>query len=80
MTEQTATYTTSTTHARFGHTASAIIAATEREYWERKHRELVRLDNALCEIFSFSRAGMVKGKQVLIKDLQRIIKGERDEQ
>lgn len=80
MTEQPANYIVSTTHVQFEQTASAIIAITEREYWEQKHREIVRLDNALCEIFSFSRAGMVKGKQVLIKDLQRIIKGERDEQ
>lgn len=73
MTEQTAAYTVSTTHGDFEQTASAIIAATEREYWERKHRELVRLDNALCKLFDFSRGGVVKGEHVSIKELRRIV-------
>lgn len=73
MTEQAATYTTNTTHARFGQTASAIIAITEREYWERQNRELVRLSNMLCKEFGFSRSGMVEGRSVSIKALRGIV-------
>lgn len=80
MTEQAAAYTISTTHGNFEQTASAIIAATEREYWERKNRELVRLSNVLCEVFNFSRGGYIKGKQVSVKELRCMTGGKKDEQ
>lgn len=73
MSEQPTPYTIATTHAQFEQQASAIIAITEREYWERKHRELVRLDNMLCETFDFSRPGFVKGEQVAVKTLRGVV-------
>jgi len=65
--------TVTTTLDEFPQYATAIIEATDREYWEPKHRLLVRLDNYICRIFKFSRSGMVRGKVVPIKALRTMV-------
>ncbi len=68
MSEQATIYTTNATR-----TTAAILEITEREFWEKKHAEVTRMSNFLCENWKFSRAGYVKGEPVPVKKLRQIV-------
>lgn len=84
MTEESVIYTVPSSYLvvepEFDQSAQGAIDAEELKYLEQKlqeilrfHRELVRFDNRICEIFKLSRGGYIKGKQVTVKELRRLV-------